>query len=80
MLSAGGLVGGGRGASFAPLPEGFGVAGNRIRRLCVMEAQPERHAAVRAASGTGKSPLGDGQGGRPKGAGVGMVHKGNKMW
>ena len=31
-------------------------------RLCVMEAQPERHAAVRAASGTGKSPLGDGQG------------------
>ena len=64
-------MGRGRDASFAPLSEVCGMAGNGIRRLCVKEAEPEWHAAVRAASGMGKSPLGDGQGGRPKGAGGG---------
>ena len=41
LLPAGDLASGGRGASFAPLPEGCGMAGNGIRRLCVMEAEPE---------------------------------------
>lgn len=44
---------GGRGVSFAPLPGGCGMAVNRIRRLCAMEAKPERHAAVRTAGGAG---------------------------
>lgn len=71
LLSAGDLASRGRGAFFVPLPKGCGMAGSGIRRLCVVEAQPEWHSAVRAASGTGKSPLGDGQGGRPNGAGGG---------
>lgn len=52
---------GGRGAFCAPLPKESGMAGNGIRQLCVMEAEPKWHAAVRAASGAGQSPLGDGQ-------------------
>lgn len=41
----------GPGASFALLPEGCSTAGNGIRQLCAMEAEPEWHSAVRVTGG-----------------------------
>ena len=74
------LASGGRGAFFAPLPKGCGVA-EKWNTAAVCHGGAAGVALCRpGGEWYGKVPPGEmGRGDAPKGRGVGMVHKENEM-